>query len=222
MPERGKYIVLEGGEFSGKSTQSDMLKEYIASTGLMDNFVYTREPGGTKVGEDLRKAIFFPNPTYFPSGELPDAVALQLFTANRAYNWRNQIEPALAMGMNVLSDRNWFSTLSYQGARGNVSEQEIIETTSASLPAEYMYPDLAIVLTIPSDVRRQRQSQVGHKDGALDAFEKQGDAFHDAVTDIYQKTVTVMGAVGIDGSLSVDEVHAQVLERFRQLIEPTD
>lgn len=219
MSERGKYIVMEGGEFAGKTTQLDKLKGYIASRGLNDSFLYTREPGGTPVGEDIRKILFFPNGEYFPDGELPDAVALQLFTANRAYNWRTQIEPALQSGVNVLSDRNWFSTLSYQGARGAVSEQEIIETTAYSLPHDYMHPDLAIVLTIPTAERIERQRRTGLQDGALDAFESRNVEFHDRATEIYHKTVAKMGAVGIDGAQSADDIHAQIIEHLEHVLE---
>lgn len=214
MSERGKYIVVEGGEFSGKTTQLDKLKAHIAARGLTDSFLYTREPGGTPVGEDIRKILFFPNRSYFEAGELPDAVALQLFTANRVYNWRTQIKPALDAGINVLSDRNWFSTLSYQGARGQVSEAEIVETTAFSLPPEYMYPDLAYVLTIPTAERIKRQKRTGLQDGAVDAFEALDTSFHDEATRIYQRTVQKMGAVGVDGARSADIVHEEMVERL--------
>lgn len=218
MSERGKYIVMEGGEFAGKTTQLDRLKGYIAARGLTDTFLYTREPGGTPVGEDIRKILFFPNRDYFAEGELPDAVALQLFTANRVYNWRTQIEPALESGINVLSDRNWFSTLSYQGARGIVSEAEIIKTTAYSLPREYMHPDLAFVLTIPTTERIERQRRTGLQDGALDAFESQDGAFHDRATEIYHKTVAKMGAVGIDGARSADEIHTHIIDHLERVL----
>ena len=218
MTERGKYIVVEGGEFAGKTTQLELLKRHIARKGLEQQFVYTREPGGTPVGEDIRKILFFPNTEHFPAKELPDAVALQLFTANRIYNWRTQIEPALEAGRHVLSDRNWFSTLSYQGARGYVSEQEIIETTRFALPDGYVYPDLAFVLTIPREERIQRQGRTALQDGAVDAFEAQDAAFHDAAADIYLRTITKMGAVGIDGTKHADAIHTEMVAHLERTI----
>lgn len=219
MSERGKLFVVEGGEFSGKTTQLDRLKAHIASVGLGDKFLYTREPGGTPVGEDIRQILFFPNKERFPAGELPDAVALQLFTINRAYNWRKQIKPALDAGINVLSDRNWFSTLSYQGARGEVSEEEIIETTSYSLPPEYMYPDLAYVMTIPSQVRIERQSRTALQDGDVDAFEALDNAFHDKAAAIYKRTIQKMGATGIDGTRPVEVIHEEMVEHLHQILK---
>lgn len=222
MSERGKYIVMEGGEFAGKTTQLDTMKRYIAQAGLENSFLYTREPGGTPVGEDIRKILFFPNTEHFPAGELPDAVALQLFTANRAYNWRTQIEPALKNGINVLSDRNWFSTLSYQGARGHVTEEEIIETTAYALPPEYMYPDLAYVLTIPTEERIRRQKKTALQDGTLDAFEARDTAFHDAATEIYHRTITTMGAVGINGAQPAEDIHREMVGHLDALLGRRD
>jgi dTMP kinase len=219
MSERGKYIVVEGGEFAGKTTQLDKLKDYIAQSGLEDSFLYTREPGGTPAGEDLRKVLFFPNEKYFPEGELPDRVALQIFTANRVFNWRTQIEPALMSGINVLSDRNWFSTLSYQGARGEVTEEEIIETTTYSLPEGYMHPDLAYILTVPTAERVARQARTALQDGTeMDAFEQRDTAFHDSATEIYRRTVTKMGAVGIDGARSIDNIHAEMVMHLNETL----
>ena len=218
MSERGKYIVVEGGEFAGKTTHLELLKRHIAQVGLTEAFVYTREPGGTPTGEAIRKILFFPNPEHFPDKELPDAVALQLFTANRVYNWRNQIEPALEAGKHVLSDRNWFSTLSYQGARGQVTENEIIETTRYSLPEEYVHPDLAFVLTIPTHERIKRQSRTALQDGTIDAFEARDVAFHDAATDIYRRTIKKMGAVGIDGTKTTDDIHQEMVAHLMRTI----
>lgn len=219
MSERGKYIVVEGGEFAGKTTQLERLKTKIGHLGLSSQFLYTREPGGTPAGEAIRKILFFPNPSQFPDGELPDDVALQLFTANRVYNWRNQIEPALQAGIHVLSDRNWFSTLSYQGARGSVSEEEIIQTTRYSLPDAYMNPDLAYVLTIPREERIARQQRTALQDGALDAFEARDTTFHDAAAEIYKRTIKTMGAIGIDGARDSDVIHAEMVGHLLRTIE---
>lgn len=186
---------------------------------MSNSFLFTREPGGTPVGEDIRKILFFPNRDHFPDGELPDTVALQLFTANRAYNWRMQIKPALDAGIHVLSDRNWFSTLSYQGARGNVSEEEIIETTAHSLPPEYMYPDLAYVLTIPTEERVKRQAATALQDGAVDAFEALDAGFHDKASEIYHRTIQKLGATGIDGARPVDVIHAEMVELLHRTLE---
>lgn len=217
MSERGKYIVFEGGEFSGKSTQLDMTKSDISRSGFDDAFLYTREPGGTPVGEDIRKILFFPNPAYFPDKELPDAVALQLFTANRLYNWHNQILPALEEGINVISDRNWFSTLAYQGARGLISEEEIIETTVRSLPKAYTVPDLALVLEIPREERIRRQGLTALQDGeSVDAFEAQDNTFHDKTAEIYRHITLTMGAVAIDGARPKNIVHSDIVTHIEQ------
>lgn len=211
MSERGKLIVFEGGEFSGKSTQLDMTKDDIARCGFGDQFLYTREPGGTPVGEDIRKILFYPNPEQFPSKELPDAVALQLFTANRVYNWYNQILPALEAGINVISDRNWFSTLAYQGARGLITEQEIIETTMRALPREYTNPDLAFIMQIPREERIRRQGITALQDGAtVDAFEAREQSLHDRSAEIYRGIASNMGAIAINGIRSKKAIHSEI------------
>lgn len=217
MSERGKLIIFEGGEFSGKSTQLDMTKEDISRSGLEDRFLYTREPGGTPVGEDIRKVLFYPNPEQFPDKELPDAVALQLFTANRVYDWYNRVLPALESGLHVISDRNWFSSLAYQGARGFVSEQEIIETTHRLLPPEYTNPDLALVLQIPREERIRRQGITALQDGATaDAFEAREQHLHDRSAEIYHRITLTMGAIAINGMRPKDIVHSEIRSRIEQ------
>lgn len=166
----GRFITLEGGEGTGKSTLAKALAGKLEAVGI--RAVLTREPGGTPLAEAARNLLLHP-----PEGEAwsPLSEAL-LVNAARRDHLEKLIRPALARGDWVICDRFADSTRVYQSIGGGVSagallaiEREVLETT---------LPDLTLVLDVSLGVARTRRAA---RAGALDTFERRPDAFHQAV-----------------------------------------
>jgi dTMP kinase len=154
----GRFIVLEGGEAAGKSTQARLLAEHLGA-------VLTREPGGTAIGEALRRLLLERSLV----APVPRAEAL-LMLAARAQHVAKVIEPALARGDDVVCDRYSGSTLAYQGyGRGlDVDELRGLDSWANG----HLDPDLVVLLDLPVEVARQR---LGHDQ--RDRIESEGDSF---------------------------------------------
>ncbi len=141
MNRRGKYIAFEGWEASGKSTQARLLSQRLDA-------VLTREPGGTVLGLAIRDLLLGEGPAPTERAE-----AL-LFAADRAQHLAEVVEPALAEGRDVITDRSYGSTLAYQGyGRGQSIEElmRLVEWTSGGL-----LPDLVVLLTVAVDTADDR------------------------------------------------------------------
>ena len=164
---RGRFITLEGPEGAGKSTHLKALAEKLKARGIP--VLTTREPGGTLLGELVRKILQFNE-----AGEAPVPTAeLLLFLASRAQLVHNVILPALERGEWVLSDRFCDSTFAYQGyGRGmNLDELRAIN----AFATQTLMPDLTLLLDIPRDESRHR---VAARQEQADRFEQERDAFH--------------------------------------------
>ena len=166
----GRFITLEGGEGTGKSTLAKALAEKLEALGI--RAVLTREPGGTPLAEAARQLLLHP-----PEGQAwsPLSEAL-LVNAARRDHLERLIRPALARGDWVICDRFSDSTRVYQSIGGGVApetllaiEREVLGTT---------LPDMTLVLDVSLETARTRRAA---RAGALDAFERRPDAFHEAV-----------------------------------------
>lgn len=167
MANRGRFITLEGPEGAGKSTHLKALAARLEAEGIP--VLCTREPGGTKLGEMVRNILQFD-----AAGESPVPRAeLLLFLASRAQLVHHIIEPALARGEWVLSDRFCDSTFAYQGfGRGmNVAELQAINGFATG----GLMPDLTLLLDIPQD---ESQARVSSRKGPVDRFEQERESFH--------------------------------------------
>jgi dTMP kinase len=134
---RGKFIVIEGVDFTGKTTQVNLLSSYLNKSRI--SHVITREPGGTKLGESVREIIL---ETKFE--EPATEAILLLFMASRAENIVKIVEPALQQGKHVICDRFLASTLVYQGVLSGFKQNDIL---LAHKNFNYnLYPDLTILL----------------------------------------------------------------------------
>jgi dTMP kinase len=168
-PEVGKLITFEGGEGAGKSTQLRHLAERLASRGI--TAVTTREPGGSPRAERLRELLLSGQAKRL--GPLGEAI---LFTAARIDHVDNLIEPSLARGAWVLSDRFADSTRAYQGATGGVEPQLIALLERAALAG--LRPDLTIILDLPARAGLERASARANGQGP-DRFESEDENFHE-------------------------------------------
>jgi len=191
MNRRGKYIAFEGWEASGKSTQARLLSQRLDA-------VLTREPGGTALGLAIRDLLLGDGPAPTERAE-----AL-LFAADRAQHLAEVVEPALAEGRDVVTDRSYGSTLAYQGyGRGQSIEElmRLVEWTSGGL-----LPDLVVFLTVGVDT-------------ADDRLGDQRDRMESEDVDFAQRVVGGFGALAeadpdrwvvVDGAGSIEEVAQRV------------
>lgn len=167
---RGRFITLEGGEGTGKSTLQTALSDRLAETGI--EAVLTREPGGTPRAEAIRALVLTP-----PGGKAfsPLAEAL-LMNAARSEHLDGLIRPALAEGKWVICDRFADSTRVYQGVSGAVSENVLLSIEAHVVAATR--PDLTLILDAPVSITSQRRAA---RNLAPDVFEQRGPDFHQAV-----------------------------------------
>jgi dTMP kinase len=203
MPGGGRFIVLEGGDGVGKTTQAALLSSWFDAVGIP--YVLAREPGGTPVGEAIREVVLA------RSGlDMPPESELLLILAARAAFVRDVVRPALAEGKIVVADRFALSTLAYQGY-GRGLELDLIRQ-GLLIATRGLTPDLYLVLDLPVDEGAARQTQAGAE---ADRIESEGEGFRDAVRDGYlalaesEPGVEVVSARG-----TPEDVHARIRDRL--------
>lgn len=173
---KGLFITFEGGEACGKTTQVEKLKEYINSLPNRDQFVLVREPGGTELGEEIRKLILH----YEKDKPLP-MTEFMLFCAARCQIVEEKIKPALKEGKIVIADRFYDSSIAYQGnARGLMSGEEILRLTKLLIGD--LQPNLTFYLKLsPQEAFKRKTKNLL----PLDNIEREGMAFHEKVAEGY-------------------------------------
>jgi dTMP kinase len=190
----GRFIVLEGGEASGKSTQAKLLVQRIAATGR--DALLTHEPGDTQLGEELRQLLLHHDWRIEPHAEL------FLMLADRAQHATEVIRPALVAGKVVVSDRYSPSSMAYQGA-GRGLGVEMVRELSEFASGE-LEPDLTIVLDLPDAVAVHRI------EAERDRMEQAGDEFHVAVREAYRSLARRHGWPVVDASGTREDVAERV------------
>jgi dTMP kinase len=196
---RGRFIAFEGGEACGKSTQAALLASSIGA-------VLTREPGGTALGEEVRRLLLHADHDVDPRAE-----AL-LMAAARAQHVSEVIEPALSSGRHVVTDRYTASSLAYQGAgRGLPLDEVRALSTFATAGLE---PDLYVLLRVSPEVADARRP------GARDRIEAAGTTFHHTVLQAFVELSSAEPDrwLVVDGSKPVEEIADLVLSRVRGII----
>ena len=174
---RGKFITFEGGEGTGKSTQSGLLAKRLR--GFAIGVVQTREPGGSLGAEIIRHVLL--SGAAKPLG--PEAEAM-LFAAARADHIKTTITPALERGKWVICDRYIDSTRVYQGAAGNV-DQRFISGLERLIVGDVM-PDLTLILDIDPQIGLARAA-ARRNDASVDRFEQEKLDFHVKLRDAYRE-----------------------------------
>jgi dTMP kinase len=163
---RGKFIVFEGIDGSGKSSVSAKIEERLKAAGR--RVLRTREPGGTPLGEKVRGVLLDPANT-----EMVPWTELFLFMASRAQLVDQVIRPALREGVDVLCDRYYYSTAAYQGAAGKVGIPVVLKI--AEDVAKFQRPDRVLLFDVPPRVARRR---AGDRN---DRVESKGEAYQERV-----------------------------------------
>jgi len=192
----GRFVVFEGGEGSGKSTQARLLAERWGA-------VLTFEPGGTDVGQQLREILLSPE-----TGDLDPRAEALLMAADRAHHVATKIRPALNRGKDVVCDRFVGSSLAYQGYARDLGIEEV--RALSTFATDGLVPDLVLLMVVPPEEAAIRLAAAG----TPDRLEAAGEEFHRKVAEAY----LILAAhdpdrwVVIDGSGTVGEVGARVLE----------
>lgn len=203
---RGKLIVLEGAEGVGKTTQIRRLADTLTARGI--RHLAVREPGGTPVGDKIRRILLDPGP------ELSRETEALLFMASRAELIARLVRPALEEGQVVVADRFFLSTYAYQIAGRGLTEPEV--TAANQFATGGLVPDLTLLLRLPVSAALARTDSRG----ARDRIEAADDDFHHRVARAFdrfadegwQRNHPESGpVVPIDGSGSVDDVAAAII-----------
>ena len=171
MTSNGIFIVLEGIEGSGKSTQARLLGQWLARAGIPH--LMTREPGGTAHGEEIRRLLLH-------STSMPPVTELLLMLAARATLLAEQVRPALEDGRVVVADRFDISTLAYQGYGRGIPLDDV--RAANAIATGGLVPDMVLLLDAPQSVGIARRAATRQGE---DRIESAGREFHDRVSRAY-------------------------------------
>jgi len=163
------FVTFEGVDGSGKSTQAELLRAYLAENG--HEVVATREPGGTPIGERIRELLL-------DGGEMTAWAEASLFAAARAELAEHVIRPALARGADVVCDRYLDSSLVYQGIARGLGVERVLELNVA---IRNLMPDRTFVLLVDT------RTAAGRVGTTLDRIEREGDDFQAALSHGYRE-----------------------------------
>lgn len=223
---QGKFIVLDGPDGCGKTTQLELLAEYFNKKGI--EVVKTHDPGGTKIGDQIRHLL-----KYGAKGIMDVHTETMLFMASRAQLAAEVVKPAIEKGKTVLCDRFISSTCAYQGSSGYPIEK-IIELGKFAVGD--VWPDLTIIIDIPAEEglgrtgRKPRQKSIAnHKDAnqshlfentTPDRFDSRTLEYHRKVRKwFFMLEKEYPGVVKIvDGSnASIEKVHEKILQLISEV-----
>ncbi len=202
-PTQGIFIAFEGGEGTGKSTQSKLLAQWLEQEG--ESVVLTREPGGTDLGKDLRKILLG-----HETGAISPRAEALLYAADRAHHVYSVIRPALDRGDVVITDRYFDSSAAYQGAGRILNPAEVARISRWA--TESLYPTLTILIDVPAEIGLGRLQ-------SRDRLEAESNDFHERVRQEYLQ-IAMMDPERyfvVDGTQPVNQIHGQIAERVSEL-----
>ncbi|MGA1306243.1 MAG: dTMP kinase [Candidatus Nanopelagicaceae bacterium] len=199
----GLFISFEGGEGSGKSTQSKLLKEWFENEGK--SVVLSREPGGTDLGKNLRKILLD-----IDTGNISPRSEALLYAADRAHHVYSLIRPALERGDVVITDRYFDSSIAYQGAGRILSPNEVARINRWA--TESLFPTLTIILDQPADIGLSRIK-------SADRLESESIDFHNRVRQEYLQLAAVDPEryLVINARKPIIEIHQEITSRITEL-----
>lgn len=177
MP-RGRLIVFEGAEGAGKSTQLRLVADWLARRETCHPVRAVREPGGTSIGDEIRRLLLDPGSDILPRTEA------FLFLASRAQLVEREIRPALDAGTTVLMDRFFLSTYAYQGVGRGLPEEEL--RAANRMATGGLVPDLTVLLALPVEEGLSR----AFRRGGHDRMERAETAFHERVARAFERFST--------------------------------
>ena len=202
-PTQGVFIVFEGGEGIGKTTQAKLLKAWLEQEG--ESVVLSREPGGSELGIEIRKILLSHS-----TGEISPRAEALLYAADRAHHVFSVIRPALAAGEVVISDRYFDSSIAYQGA-GRVLEPGEVARISR-WATESLFPTLTIIIDLPAEIGLGRLK-------SKDRLESQPLAFHERVRQEFLQ-LSLLDPERyfiVDGNKSIEDIHSAIITRVSEI-----
>jgi dTMP kinase len=204
----GLFVAFEGGEGVGKSTQITRAAAWLRAGGYP--VLETREPGGTPLGQELRRLVLD------PAGHVTPRAEALLYAADRAHHVDTMIRPALAAGQIVLTDRYVDSTLAYQGAGRGLDDARVVTTWATG----GLLPDLTVLLDLDPRIGLARAGARA----SLDRLEADSLAFHEAVRAGFRALAAEAPDryVVLDAGQPADALAAQVATALAPRLRPLD
>lgn len=204
---KGKLITFEGCEGSGKTTQVELIKQYLDSKKI--EYVYLREPGGTKISEKIRKIILD-----VENSEMSSQAEALLYASARAQLLAEKVIPALNEGKLVVIDRYIDSSFAYQAYARGLGMDFISKVNTFAI--ENCMPDLTIFLDISPKKAFERK---GGEDKD-DRLEQSGRDFHERVYEGYLSLSKIYKErfVKIDSMRSIEEIHSDIIDSINRII----
>jgi dTMP kinase len=199
----GKFIVIDGPDGCGKSTQTKLLTEWLNSREIAS--VSFRDPGGTAIGEKIREILL--NPEHLAMSTETEVL---LYMSARIQLWLEKIAPALDSKKCVVLDRWLSSTYAYQGWAGNFGVDRVIRLAEDCL--ERVWPDLTIILDVDTQTASRRLNR------KLDRMEAKGDIYHNKVRAGFLKFAEEHENVFIvDATGEIEKVHQKILQIIEEV-----
>ncbi|MFD6053597.1 dTMP kinase [Agromyces sp. NPDC060279] len=204
---RGLFITLEGGDGAGKTTQAELLREWLG--GLGREVVRTREPGGTEVGVEVREIVLHHR------GDISPRAEALLYAADRAHHVATLVRPALERGAVVLQDRYIDSSVAYQGA-GRVLDSREVRALS-EWATEDLAPDLTVLLDLDPEAARGRLDASRTR---YDRLEAEASEFHRRVREAYLQIAAAEPerVVVVDAAQPAEQIAAELRARIEPLL----
>lgn len=205
---RGLFISFEGIDGVGKSTQADLLEEYLTAKGM--NVIRTFEPGGTELGAEIRHLLLH------RKGEVSARSEALLYAADRAHHVASKIVPALQAGKVVITDRYLDSSVAYQGAG---RELDLEEVRNLSLWAvKNLLPDLTVLLDLDAQTAAERRGKTGE---SPDRLEREQIGFFEAARNSYLDLAAAEPKrfLVLNAALSVEEIWNELRPRIDALLK---
>jgi dTMP kinase len=203
----GLFISLEGIDGVGKSTQSDLLEEFLRSVGR--DVVRTFEPGGTELGQEIRHLLLH------RQGDVAPRAEALLYAADRAHHVATKVRPALDRGDVVITDRYLDSSVAYQGVGRALKADDVRDISMFAV--EGLLPNLTILLDLEATAAAERRNTTGDEP---DRLEREKIEFFEAVRQAFLDMATAEPNrwLVIDARQSVDAMQDQIRARVSQLL----
>ena len=198
----GKYVVIEGHDGTGKSTQVGLIRKKLLENGIES--IEFHEPAGSPIADRIRNVI--------KNGSLKrDAMTnLLLFSAARHDIWQKLAINQLKHGKWVIASRNYYSTLAYQGYGEGLNLDTIEDITLQSTDNHYMNPDIAIILDMNNEIERVKRINVRGKLENPDTFESRNDIFQTKVRNAYLDIAKSRNIPIVSANQTIDEITNEI------------
>lgn len=203
---KGYFIVFEGADGCGKSTQLNLLSEYLESLGI--DFVKTREPGGCLVAEEIREILLSKD-----EKKMEGITEAMLYAAARAEHVRQVIKPALNEGKLVLCDRYLLSSLAYQGYGRELGVEAVRKINEPAVDG--CLPDLTVFINVPPENAFKRMNE----QKIQDRLEREDMSFHDRVFRGFTELSNSENVLNIDAKGTKYETHEIIKQKIMPILK---